>query len=89
MNLSWCVGDNAMNYSNVNRWMEKFKKGSVSISDLPQAGGPSSSCTDENRKHIKNSFWMTAMTVEEICVCTDLTNGTVMRIINKTLKWRK
>ena len=31
-------GDSALDYSNVNRWMEKFKKGRVSRTDLLRSG---------------------------------------------------
>jgi len=33
-------GDSALDYSNVNRWMAKFKKGRVFSTDLPCPGRP-------------------------------------------------
>jgi len=49
-------GDSALDYSNVNRWKAKFKKGRVSSTDLPRPGRPSSSRTDANKNVLKISF---------------------------------
>jgi len=42
-------GDSVLDYSNVNRWMVKFKKRRVSSTALPRPGRPSSSRTDANK----------------------------------------
>src|SRR5215469_15123515 len=47
-------GDSALDYSNVNRWMTKFKKGRVSSTDLPRPGQPCSSRTDTNKERVEN-----------------------------------
>ena len=44
--LASVCGDSALDYSNVNRWMAKFKKGRVSSTDLPRPGRPCSSRTE-------------------------------------------
>ena len=75
-------GDSALDYSNVNRWMAKFKKGRVSSTDLPRPGRPSSSRTDANKERVENLILSDRrVTVEDICAHTGLTHGTVMRII--------
>ena len=83
-------GDIALDYSNVNRWMAKFKMGSVSSTDLPRPGRPCSSRTNANKKHVENLILSDRrVTVEDICVHTGLTRGTVMRIIQEDLQMTK
>ena len=83
-------GDSALDYSNVNRWMAKFKKGRVSSTDLPRPGRPSSSRTDSNKERVENLILSDhRVTVEDICAHTGLTHGTVMRIVKEDLQMTK
>jgi histone-lysine N-methyltransferase SETMAR len=83
-------GDSAMDYSNENRWMEKFKKGRVSGTDLPRPGRPSSSRTAAKKERVENLILSDCwVTVEDICAHTGLTHGTVMRIIKEDLQMTK
>jgi len=80
-------GDSALDYSNVNSWMTKFKKGSVSSTDLPRPGRPSSSRTDANKERVENLILSDCrVAVEDICAHTGLTHGAVMRIIKEDLQ---
>ena len=47
-------GDSALDYSNVNSWMAKFKKGRMSSTDLLSPGRPCSSRMDANKERIEN-----------------------------------
>ena len=83
-------GDSALDYSNVNRWMAKFKTGRVSSTDLPRPGRPSSSRTDANKERVENLILSDRrVTVEDICAHTSLTHGTVMRTIKEDLQMTK
>ena len=83
-------GDSALDYSNLNRWMAKFKKGRVSSTDLPRQGRLSSSRTDANKEGVENVILSDRrVTVEDICAHTGLTHGTVMRIIKEDLQMTK
>jgi len=83
-------GDSALDYNNVNRWMEKFKKRRVSSTDLPHPGLPSSSCTDASKERVENLILSDRrVTVEGSCAHTGLTHGTVMRIIKEDLQMTK
>jgi len=65
-------GGSALDYSNVNRWMAKFKKGRVSSTDLPRPGRPYSSRTDANKERVENLILSDLrVTVEDICAHTD------------------
>ena len=68
--ISVC-GDSALDYSNVNRWMAKFKKGRVSSTDLLRPGRPSSSRTDVNKELVENLILSDRrVTVEDMCSYT-------------------
>ena len=83
-------GDSALDCSNVNRWMAKFKKGRVSSTDLPRPGRPCSSHMDANKERVANLILSDhRVTVEDICAHTGLTHGTVMRIIKEDLQVTK
>ena len=83
-------GDSALDYSNVNRWMAKFKKGRMPSTDLPCPGRPNSSRMDANKKRVENLILSDRrVTVEDICAHTGLTHGTVMRIIKEALQMTK
>jgi len=83
-------GDSVLDYSNVNRWMAKFKKGRASSTYLPRPGRPCSSRMDANKEHVENLILGDRrVTMEDICAHTGLTHGTVMRIIKEDLQMIK
>lgn len=83
-------GDEALDYSNVNRWVEKFKTGRVSSADFLRSGRPCSSRTAANTERVNNLILGDLrLTIEEICAKTGLTHGSVVRIIKDDLKMTK
>ncbi|PSN39796.1 hypothetical protein C0J52_19448 [Blattella germanica] len=79
-----------MDYSNVSRWTERFKRGRESTSDLPREGRPSSARSQRSRQRAEQLILADGcMTVEQIALKTGVSKGTAFRIIRDDLQMAK
>lgn len=88
--LREALGDRALPYRTVARWMEAFKRGRAATVDLPRSGRPESAHTVVQVAVIENCLrderrW----TVAELAAHTGISESTVFRILRNDLKMRK
>ena len=83
-------GDQAPSLRLVQRWCELFREGREDIEDEIRSGGLIIETTDENIERVRVLIDDDPyITTEEVQAETDLTYGTVQRIISDHLKLRK
>ena len=88
--LTEALGLDVPSYSMVKNWAKRFREGREDVSDDPRSGRPISVLTVENiecvREVIKDD---PHSTYDDIMAETDLSRGTIERIIHDHLKMRK
>jgi histone-lysine N-methyltransferase SETMAR len=88
--LNSVYGNEAPGLSTVERWSKLFRDGREEIEDKARPGRPITETTTENIEQVRlliddNPY----MTIEDIQEETDLSHGTIQRIISDHLKLRK
>lgn len=88
--LSSVLGDQTPSLRTVQRWSKAFREGREEMEDEGRPGRPITETTAENIEQVRlliddNPY----ITIEEVQVQTDLSYGTVQRIISDHLKLRK
>ncbi|CAF1662350.1 unnamed protein product, partial [Adineta ricciae] len=88
--LSSAYDDQAPSLRTVQRWCKSFREGREEIEDEIRSGRPITETTDENIEEVRLLIDDDPyITIEEVQEETDLTYGTVQRIISEHLKLRK
>ncbi|CAF1401941.1 unnamed protein product [Rotaria sp. Silwood1] len=88
--LTEALGPDAPSYSMVKNWAKRFREGREDVSDDPRSGRPISILTVENIECVRQVIEDDPhSTYEDIIVKTDLSRGTIERIIHDHLKMRK
>ena len=88
--LTEALGPDASSYSMVRKWAQRFREGREDVSDDPRSGRSISVLTDENIELVRQVIEDDPhSTYDDIMVKTDLSRGTIERIIHDHLKMRK
>ncbi|CAF5022274.1 unnamed protein product, partial [Rotaria sp. Silwood1] len=88
--LSSVYGDQASSLRTVQRWSKSFREGQEEIEDKVRPGRPITEATAENNEQVRLLIDHDPyITIEEVQKQTDLSYGTVQRIISVHLKLRK
>ncbi|CAF3770587.1 unnamed protein product [Rotaria sp. Silwood1] len=88
--LSSVYGDQAPSLRTVQRWSKSFREGREEIEDEVISGRPITETTAENIEQVRLLIdHEPYITIEEVQKQTDLSYGTVQRIISDHLKLRK
>jgi histone-lysine N-methyltransferase SETMAR len=88
--LCTVFGNEAPSFRTVARWSKWFRDGREEIEDEPRAGRPITETTSENIELIESIINDDPhVTIEELEVQTDLSHGTIQRIISDHLNLRK
>lgn len=83
-------GDEAPSFSTIARWSQWFREGREEIADEVQSGRPITETTSENIEQIRDIIGIDPhVTVDELQAETDLSHGTIQRIISDHLNLRK
>lgn len=83
-------GDQAPSFSTVARWSQWFRDGREEIEDEPRPGRPVTETTSENIEQVRTIINDDPyITVAELQAQTDLSHGTIQRIISDHLDLRK
>ncbi|CAF3871049.1 unnamed protein product [Rotaria sordida] len=83
-------GDQAPSYATVKRWTKWFREGGEEIEDEARLGRPVTETTFENIEQVRLLIDDDPhITIEEVQEQTDLSHGTVQRIITDHLKLKK
>ena len=83
-------GDQAPSYATVKRWAKWFCEGGEEIEDEARPGRPITETTSENIEQVRLLIDDDPhITIEEVQEQTDLSHGTVQRIISDHLNLRK
>ena len=82
--------EEAMGKTQVYEWFTRFKRGDMSIEDLPRTGRPSTSRNDENVEKIDELVHEDRLrTIEELVELSGLTWSLIQRILTEDLKMRR
>ncbi|CAF3740202.1 unnamed protein product [Rotaria socialis] len=88
--LRTVFGDEARSFSTVTRWSQWFREGREEIEDEAQPGTPVIETTYENIEQVRSIINDDPyITVEELQTQSDLSHGTIQRIISDYLNLRK
>ncbi|CAF1396403.1 unnamed protein product, partial [Rotaria sp. Silwood1] len=88
--LTEALGPDAPSYPTVRRWAKRFREGRDDVTDDPRSGRPISVLTDENVERVRQVIEDDPYsTYDDIMGETDLSRGTIERIIHDRLKMRK
>ena len=88
--LTEALGFDGPSYATVKRWAKRFREGREDVSDDPRSGRPISVLTDENIECVRQVIEDDPhSTYDDIMAETDLSRGTIERIIHDHLKMRK
>ncbi|CAF3204735.1 unnamed protein product, partial [Rotaria sp. Silwood2] len=88
--LRTVFGDEAPSFSTVARWSQWFREGREEIKDEARPGRPITETTSENIEQVRSIIDNDPhVTVEELQAETDLSHGTIQRIISDHLNLRK
>ncbi|CAF1433346.1 unnamed protein product, partial [Rotaria sp. Silwood1] len=88
--LTEALGPDAPSYPTVRRWAKRFREGRDLVTDDPRSGRPISVLTDENVERVRQVIEDDPhSTYDDIMGETDLSRGTIERIIHDRLKMRK
>jgi len=88
--LNSVYGDEAPGLSTIERWSKLFRDGREEVEDKPRPGRPISETTTENIEQVRLLIDDDpCITIEDIQEQTDLSHGTVQRIVTDHLKLRK
>ncbi|CAF1115050.1 unnamed protein product [Rotaria sp. Silwood1] len=88
--LTEALGPDAPSYPTVRRWAKRFREGRDDVTDDPRSGRPISVLTDENVECVRQVIEDDPhSTYDDIMGETDLSRGTIERIIHDRLKMRK
>ncbi|CAF3736262.1 unnamed protein product [Rotaria sp. Silwood1] len=88
--LTEALGTDAPSYSTVTRWAKRFREGRDDVTDDPRSDRPISVLTDENVERVRQVIEDDPhSTYDDIMGETDLSHGTIERIIHDRLKMRK
>lgn len=88
--LTRAYGEGAISYSTVQRWSKFFQEGNMEIEDNPRSGRPVSKITPENIQLVQSLIQEDPhCTYDDIQADTELSRGTINRIIHDHLKMKK
>lgn len=83
-------GDEAPAFSTVAKWSKLFREGREHIEDEERPGRPITETTSENIEQVRSNINVDPhITIEELQAQTDLSHGTIQRIISDHLNLRK
>ncbi|CAF3357273.1 unnamed protein product [Rotaria sp. Silwood2] len=85
--LSSVSGDQALTLRTVERWSQSFREGQEEVEDELRSGRTISTITSANIEKVRNLIYDDSYsTIDELCVQTGLSHGTIERIIFDHLK---
>ncbi|CAF5091396.1 unnamed protein product, partial [Rotaria sp. Silwood1] len=88
--LREALGPDAPSYPMVRKWAKRFREGREDVSNDPRSGRPISVLTDEKIERVRQVIEDDPhSTYDDITIETDLSRGTIERIIHDCLKIRK
>lgn len=88
--LKEVCGSHCLHFSNIFRWMQRFKQGEISIQDEPRSGRPAAAMDDYYVDKVKECVDKDRrMTCEEIASEVGVSHSSVYRILTERLGMKK
>jgi [histone H3]-lysine36 N-dimethyltransferase SETMAR len=88
--LTTAYREEAISYSTVQRWSKVFREGEMELEDDPRSGRPVSKTTEENIQLVRRIIDEDPhSTYDDIEAETQLSHGTISKIIHEYLKMKK